>query len=308
MTKIPASLVKELRDKTGSGMMDCKKALTETSGELEAAVDWLRKKGLAAAAKKAGRIAAEGLVAVVVKGGVGAIVEINAETDFVARNEAFQEFVSTVAGIALERDGDAEALADAPYPEGGGTVGNRLTALIATIGENMALRRVARLKVGKGAVASYVHNASAPGLGKIGVLVALESDAGAGALADMGKNLAMHVAATNPVALSRDDVDPAEVERERDVLADQARASGKPEEIVEKMVEGRLRKYYQEVCLLEQTYVIDGETSVAKAVAAAAGDFGSTIEVAGFVRFALGEGIDRKEEDFASEVAAAAGA
>jgi elongation factor Ts len=307
MTQITASVVKELREKTGAGMMDCKAALTETDGEMEAAVDWLRKNGLAAAAKKAGRVAAEGLVGVSVEGPVGAVVEVNAETDFVARNETFQEFVSGVAKATLDHGSDIEALGAGTYPGGDQTVADHLTNLIATVGENMAIRRGAALRVDSGVVVSYVHNAVAPDLGKIGVLVALRSDAEGAALEGLGKQLAMHVAAAAPQAVSREDVDVAALDRERTVLAEQARESGKPEEIIEKMVEGRLRKYYEEICLLEQTYVIDGETKVSKVLEAAAKDIGSPVELAGFVRFVLGEGVEKKDEDFAAEVAAAVG-
>ena len=303
MADITASLVKDLREKTGAGMMDCKKALTETEGALEDAVDWLRKNGLAAAAKKAGRIAAEGLVAVVASGGRGTIVEVNAETDFVARNEEFQNFVEQVSAAALETGGGIDALATATV-NSGGTVGDGLTELVAKIGENMTLRRVEHLAVENGIVASYIHSAARPGLGRIGVIVALESTGDAGKLDAFGRKLAMHVAAASPQWTSPDEIDADALAREREILADQARGSGKPEEIVQKMVEGRLRKYYEEVALSEQTYVIDGETKVSKAVEAAAEEIGAEIKVAGFVRFALGEGIDKKEEDFAAEVAA----
>ncbi len=303
MADITASLVKDLREKTGAGMMDCKKALTETEGALEDAVDWLRKNGLAAAAKKAGRIAAEGLVAVVASGGRGTIVEVNAETDFVARNEEFQNFVEQVSAAALKSGGGIDALATATV-NSGGTVGDGLTELVAKIGENMTLRRVEHLAVENGIVASYIHSAARPGLGRIGVIVALESTGDAGKLDAFGRKLAMHVAAASPQWTSPDEIDADALAREREILADQARDSGKPEEIVQKMVEGRLRKYYEEVALSEQTYVIDGETKVSKAVEAAAEEIGAEIKVAGFVRFALGEGIDKKEEDFAAEVAA----
>ena len=303
MADITASLVKDLREKTGAGMMDCKKALTETEGALEDAVDWLRKNGLAAAAKKAGRIAAEGLVAVVASGGRGTIVEVNAETDFVARNEEFQNFVEQVSAAALKSGGGIDALSTATV-NSGGTVGDGLTELVAKIGENMTLRRVEHLAVENGIVASYIHSAARPGLGRIGVIVALESTGDAGKLDAFGRKLAMHVAAASPQWTSPDEIDADALAREREILADQARGSGKPEEIVQKMVEGRLRKYYEEVALSEQTYVIDGETKVSKAVEAAAEEIGAEIKVAGFVRFALGEGIDKKEEDFAAEVAA----
>ncbi|SMF70589.1 translation elongation factor Ts (EF-Ts) [Tistlia consotensis] len=307
MAEITAALVKELRDKTGAGMMDCKKALSESAGEIEAAVDWLRKKGLAAAAKKAGRTAAEGLVGIAVAGGRGAVVEVNAETDFVARNEQFQGFVSTVTGLALGTDGDVETLKQAAYPETGRTVGEELTQLIATIGENMALRRAALVVAEPGVVAGYVHNQTAEGLGKIGVLVGLKSEGDADKLAALGKQLAMHVAAANPLALDRAGVDASALDRERDVLADQARASGKPEEIIAKMVEGRLRKFYEENCLIEQTFVIDGETKISKVLENAAKEIGAPVALVGFQRFQLGEGIEKEESDFAAEVAAARG-
>jgi elongation factor Ts len=306
MAEITAALVKELRETSGAGMMDCKKALIETAGDLDAAVDWLRKKGLAAAAKKAGRVAAEGLVGVATQGARGALVEVNSETDFVSRNEEFQRFVETVAEMALNVD-DIEQLKTQRYPATEATVADRLTQLVGTIGENMSLRRTARLTVDPGVVASYVHNALVPGLGKIGVLVALESTGDPEKLAALGKQLAMHVAAANPQALTIDEVDPAMLERERAVLAEQARASGKPAEIIDKMVEGRLRKYYEDVVLLEQIYVIDGESRVKAAVDAAAKDIGSPVKVIGFVRMALGEGIEREQTDFAAEVAAQLG-
>jgi elongation factor Ts len=305
MAEITAALVKELREKTGAGMMDCKRALAETQGDLEGAVDWLRKKGLAAAAKKAGRVAAEGLVGVATRGKIGAVAEVNAETDFVARNEAFQGFVRNVAELALAAGEDVEKLKAAAYPGTGRSVGDELTHMIATIGENMALRRVRRLEVKSGVVLSYVHNALAPGLGKIGVLIALESAGDAEKLAALGKQLAMHVAAARPEYLDIASVDKAALERERDVLREQSRASGKPEAIVEKMVEGRLRKFYEEVVLLEQIYVIDGESRVARVIETAAKDIGSPVRLAGFVRFALGEGIAKEQADFAAEVAAA---
>lgn len=305
MGQITASMVKTLRESTGAGMMDCKKALAETDGDMDAAIDWLRKKGLAAAAKKAGRIASDGLVAVVATGAKGAVVEVNAETDFVARNETFQSFVRNVADVALAADGDAAAIMGADFPGSGRTVEEELTHNIATIGENMSFRRARTLSVENGVVASYIHSATAPGLGKIGVLVALESSGDAGKLEALGKQLAMHVAAARPEALTTDDVDPSSLERERDVLVEQARASGKPENIIEKMVEGRLRKFYEEVVLLEQVFVVDGETKVSKVVANAAADVGAPVALTGFARFELGEGIEKKEDDFAAEVAAA---
>jgi elongation factor Ts len=303
MAEITAALVKELRERSGAGMMDCKKALTESQGDLEAAVDWLRKKGLAAAAKKAGRVAAEGLVALAVAGGKGAVVEVNAETDFVGRNDKFQDFVRKVAAISLEKSGDVAAVAAAPYPGTGRNVAEELTQLIATIGENMNLRRAAALAVEPGIVASYMHNAIDANLGKIGVLVALKSSGDKAKLAELGRQIAMHVAAAHPQSVSIKTLDQAAIERERGVLSEQARASGKPEEIIAKMVEGRLRKFYEEVVLLEQIFVIDGETKVAKVVEAAGKAAGAPIEITGFVRIALGEGIERNQGDFAAEVA-----
>ncbi len=306
MSQITAADVKELREKTGVGMMDCKKALVETSGDIEEAVDWLRKKGLAAAAKKSGRVASEGLVGMAVDGAAGALVEVNAETDFVARNGSFQEFVRDLAVLVLEMGDDVDALKGAVYPGAGKTVEEQLTHLTATIGENMNIRRAQVVKADSGFIGSYMHNALAPGLGRIGVLVAFESEAAG--LEDFSKQLAMHVAAANPQAVSRGDLDPAGLERERNILSEQARASGKPEEIIEKMVEGRLRKHFEEVCLVDQTYVIDGETKVGKALEAAAGEAGAAVSVKSFARFSLGEGIEKKQEDFAAEVAAATGA
>ena len=306
MAEITAALVKELRDKTGAGMMDCKKALNENDGALEASVDWLRMQGLAAAAKKSGRAASEGLVGVAVDGTKGAIIEINAETDFVARNEEFQVFVENVTALAIEGHGSLEGLRNSTYAGGEESVAETLTNMIATIGENMELRRSASLEVTSGTVSSYMHNALKPGLGKIGVLVALESNGNADQLNALGKQLAMHVAAANPQAISRNDVDATDLEREKMILAEQARESGKPDDIIEKMVEGRLRKYYEEVCLLEQTYVIDGEIKVGKVIEAAGEEIGAPVALKGFVRFALGEGVEKKEEDFAAEVAAAA--
>ena len=303
MARISASLVKDLREKTGAGMMDCKTALTESDADMDAAVDWLRKKGLAAAVKKAGRIAAEGLVAAVADGKCGAVVEINAETDFVGRNEEFQGFVAAVTALALQGSTGIAELADSPMGDGK-TVGAAMTDLIARIGENISLRRAETLSVENGAIGSYVHNAVAPGLGRIAVLVGLESSGDPERLGAFAKQLAMHVAAANPQWTSIDDVDAAALERERGVLGEQARASGRPENIIEKMVEGRLRKFFEESVLIEQTFVIDGETKVAKAVEALAGEIGAPIVVKGFVRFALGEGIERKQEDFAAEVAA----
>jgi elongation factor Ts len=306
MADITAGMVKELRETSGAGMMDCKKALTESNGDMEAAVDWLRKKGLAAAAKKAGRVAAEGLVAVATDGAKGVVVEINSETDFVARNPEFQTFVGSVAKAALGTDGASESVAEAKL-SGGKSVKDSVTELVGTIGENLSFRRSAGLKVGSGVVASYIHSAAASDMGRIGVLVALESTGDAAKLADIGKKLAMHVAAANPLWLSRDNVDQSALDRERDVLSEQARASGKPDDIIAKMVEGRLRKYYEEVCLLDQVFVIDGETRVSKVVEGAAKEVGAPVKIAGFVRFQLGEGIEKEESDFAAEVAATAG-
>ena len=307
MAEITAALVKQLRETSGAGMMDCKKALTESGGDLDAAVDWLRKKGLAAAAKKAGRVAAEGLVGVAAEGTRGAVVEVNSETDFVARNETFQDFVRKVAGIALQVGGDIEALKAAKFPGTGNAVADELTTMIARIGENMNLRRAASITVGEGVVCSYIHNQTAPGLGKIGVLVGLESKGDKAKLEALGRQLAMHVAAAQPQAVDRSGVDASALERERDVLSEQARASGKPEDIIAKMVEGRLRKFYEEVVLLEQVFVIDGESKVSKVLEGAAKQVGAPVAIAGFVRIQLGEGIEREEQDFAAEVAATLG-
>ncbi len=307
MAEITAALVKELRERSGAGMMDCKSALKETDGDIEAAIDWLRTKGLAKAAKKSGRVAAEGLVAAVTQGTRGALIEVNSETDFVARNEQFQTFVRLLADLALETDGDVEAFLGAQVPQAGKTVGESLTDLIATIGENMTIRRLDRLQVGQGAVVAYVHSAASPGLGKIGVIVALESAADPAALEDLGKQLAMHVAAAKPEAVDTANLDPTLIERERAVLIEQARDSGKPQEIIEKMVEGRLRKFYEEVVLLEQVFIMDGESKVGKVVEARAKELGQPIKVVDFRRFTLGEGVEKEEEDFAAEVHKALG-
>ncbi|MEE8270190.1 MAG: translation elongation factor Ts [Alphaproteobacteria bacterium] len=304
MLEITAALVKELRDKTSAGMMDCKKALVESDGDLNAATDWLRKKGIAAATKKSGRTASQGLVGVAVAGRMGAIVEVNSETDFVPLNPEFQRFVTTLAGVALELGGDVETLRAASYPGTGQAVADELTDLIAKIRENMTLRRAGRLEVGAGVVARYVHGPVATDLGKIGVLVALESPGDAAKLEALGKQLAMHVAAARPEVVSVDQVDPAALDHERAVLAEQARVGGKPEDIVQKIVEGRLRKYYEDVVLLEQVWVIDGESRVNQAIEVAATEIGAPIAVAGFIRFALGEGVDSQPTDFAAEVAA----
>src|SRR6185437_7086874 len=304
MAEITASLVKELRDKTGAGMMDCKRALGDTDGDIEAAVDWLRKKGLAAAAKKAGRIAADGLVAVATSSNVGAVVEVNSETDFVARNELFQDFARSVSKLAVGVDRSVEALKSAAFAGNGKTVEGELADLIARVGENLVLRRVARLEAKQGVVASYVHNTISPGLGKIGVLVALESTASPEVLAPLGRQLAMHVAAANPQYLDVASVPAAALERERAVLRDQAGTTGKSADIVERMVEGRLRKFYEDSVLLDQVYVSDGESRISKVVEAAAKEAGTAIAVSGFARFALGEGIDKPTTDFAAEVGA----
>ncbi|MBB2168725.1 elongation factor Ts [Gluconacetobacter aggeris] len=301
MAEITAALVKELREKTGAGMMDCKKALNEAAGEIEAAIDWLRKKGLAAAAKKSGRVTAEGLVAVASAPNRAAIVEVNAETDFVARNESFQGFAEAVAKAALTAGEDLEKIKEVVL-ESGRTVAEELTHLIATIGENMSIRRARVLSVPSGVVASYIHSAVRPGLGKIGVLAAIEAPSESEALEILGRQIGMHVAATRPAALDIDSVDPASLERERAVLVEQARASGKPEAIIEKMVDGRIRKFYEEVVLLEQVWVHDGESRVRKVVEKAGA------KLNGFERFQLGEGIEKEENDFAAEVAKAAGA
>jgi elongation factor Ts len=307
MADITAASVKELRERTGAGMMDCKKALAEANGEMEAAIDWLRAKGLAAAAKKAGRTAAEGLVGVAVEGNRGAVVEVNSETDFVAKNEIFQDFVRNVARLALQHGTDVEVLGAAQYPQGG-TVQEKLTDNIAKIGENQSLRRAAIVEVSEGAVVSYVHNQVAPGLGKIGVLVALESAAPAETLNALGKQIAMHVAAAHPLALSAEELPAELVERERSIAMEKARESGKPQNIIEKMVEGGLAKFRKDNALLSQLFVMDNKTPVAEVVAAAAKDAGTGIALKAFVRFQLGEGIEKKQEDFAAEVAAAAGA
>ena len=302
MAEITAAAVKALREKTGAGMMDCKRALTESGGDPEAAFDWLRKKGLSAAAKKSGRVAAEGLVGVASMANKAAMVEVNAETDFVARNETFQALVATVAQIALEVGDDLDAIRAAPFPGTGRTVADELTQLVATIGENMHLRRAKVLSVPQGVVATYVHQPLKPGLGKIGVLVAVEAASELDALETLGRQIGMHVAASRPDSLDIDGVDPAALEREKAVLTEQARQSGKPDAIIEKMVEGRIRKYYEEVVLLEQVWVHDGESRVRAVVKKA------DAKLAGFARFHLGEGIDKPTGgDFASEVAAAAG-
>jgi len=304
---ITAQMVKQLRDATGVGMMDCKKALAETNGDMEAAVDWLRTRGLAKAAKKAGRVAAEGLIGVAVEGTKGAIVEVNSETDFVARNEQFQSIVGNVAKLALEANGDVHVLSEMPYPGSGRSVSGELTDAIAKIGENMNLRRAAVLEVKDGVIGNYVHNTVVPGLGKLGVIVALESTGDKDKLEALGKQLAMHIVNTKPLSVSSDDIDPEVVERERTIFVEQAKESGKPAEIIEKMVEGRIRKYYEEVTLLSQVFVIDGETKVGDVVKNAEKDVGAPVKVTGFAVYALGEGIEKEESDFAAEVAATSG-
>lgn len=305
MSNITASMVKDLRDKTGAGMMDCKVALGETSGDVEAAIDWLRTKGLMKAAKKAGRVAAEGLVGVALGGNAGALVEVNSETDFVARNDAFKDFVKNAAEIALEIDGDLEKLLAKPM--GAATVKDELTGLIAKIGENMSVRRVAALAVQPGVVAAYVHNATSPELGKIGVLVGLKSEGDPAKLAAFGKQLAMHVAAAAPLALTPEHLSADVVERERGVQLELAKQSGKPDNVIEKMMEGRMRKFFEESVLLSQVFVIDGETPVNKAVEKLAKEIGSPVEVVGFLRFQVGEGIEKADDDFSDEVNKLAG-
>jgi len=297
MAEITAALVKALREKTGAGMMDCKKALQESGGEMEAAEDWLRTKGLSAAAKKSGRTASDGLVGLLVEGNCGVVAEINSETDFVARNETFQDFVNNVTKVALDIGGDLEKLKAADYPGTGRTVAEELTHMIATIGENMSLRRSAGLCAENGVVVGYIHNRLADGLGKIGVLVALESDGDTGKLEALGRQIAMHVAAARPQWLAVADVEAAALERERHVLSEQARESGKPEEIIAKMVEGRLRKFYEETVLLEQIFVMDNETRIAKVIEKAAKDVGGPVSLGGFIRFELGEGVEKATEE-----------
>ncbi len=305
MANISAQTVKELRDQTGAGMMDCKAALGETNGDMQAAVDWLRKKGLAKAAKKAGRVAAEGLIGVALKGTKGVVVEVNSETDFVARNDLFQGLVKMIAQIALSSGADVETIKAAKI--GKITVAEAIADTIAKIGENMTLRRAAALSVGKGVVASYVHNSVTDGLGKIGVIVALDSTGKTDELATLGRMIAMHVAAANPQAVDPAGLDPAAVAREKDVLGDKAKAQGKPANVIEKIVESGLKTFYKEVCLLDQAYIHDPSKNVAQALKEAEGRVGASIKITGFVRYALGEGIDKRESNFAAEVAAAAG-
>ena len=304
MAEITAAMVKALREKTDAGMMDCKSALNETGGDMEAAVDLLRKKGLSKAAKKAGRVAAEGLVGLAISGTKGVAVEVNAETDFVARNEQFQGLVRAIAGVALATGADVDALKIAAYPAGG-TVQDAIANTVATIGENMTLRRTAMLSVTSGVVASYLHNAVGDGLGKIAVLVALESTGNAEALSAIGKQVAMHIAAANPQGLDSTSIDPAIVDRERNVLTEKARATGKPDNVIEKIVDSGIKTYFKEVCLVDQPFVHDGSKTVLQAVNEAAKAAGAPIVLKGFVRFALGEGIEKETSDFAAEVAAA---
>ena len=304
---VTANQVKELREMTGVGMMDCKKALEETGGDMEAAIDWLRTRGLAKAAKKAGRIAAEGLVGVSTDGTRAAIVEVNSETDFVARNEQFQSIVGNVAKLAIEAAGNVEKLAEMPFPGTGRSVAAELTDAIAKIGENMNLRRSAVVEVKDGVIGSYVHNTVKPGMGKLGVIVGIESKGDKAVLAGLGKQLAMHIANTNPASVSSDDIDPAIVAKEREIYTEQAKETGKPAEVIAKMVEGRVRKFFEESTLLAQTFVIDGESKVRDIVEKAAKEAGSPIKITQFVRYALGEGIEKQENDFAAEVAKTSG-
>jgi elongation factor Ts len=300
MSNIAATMVKDLRDKTGAGMMDCKSALAETSGDMEAAIDWLRKKGLSKAAKKAGRVAAEGLIGIAAGPHSGALVEVNAETDFVARNDQFKDFVKSAAKLGLEADGDVEKLLQKDM--GGATVDATLKELVAKIGENMSVRRATALSVSEGVVANYVHNATSPELGKIGVLVALKSKAPEDKLLALGKQIAMHIAAANPLALTPEHLPKDVVDRERAVQADIARQSGKPENVIEKMMEGRMRKFYEESVLMNQVFVVDGETPISKVVEKASKDLGTPVEIDGFVRYQVGEGIEKVTSDFAEEV------
>lgn len=304
MADITASMVKELREQTGAGMMDCKAALSETKGDMEAAVDWLRKKGLSKAAKKAGRVAAEGLIGLAISGKKGIAVEVNSETDFVSRNDLFQGLVKMIANVAIEVGPDIEKIKAAKI--GSITVAEAISDTIAKIGENMTLRRAAELSVANGVIGSYVHNAVSDGLGRIGVLVAMESSGKVDELAALGRLVAMHVAAANPQAIDASGLDPAAVKREKDILAEKFRAQGKPENVIEKIVESGLKTYYKEVCLLDQGYIHEPDKSVAQALKEAEGRIGGPVKISGFVRYALGEGIEKQESDFAAEVAAAA--
>jgi len=304
MAEITASEVKALRDRTGAGMMDCKKALVACKGDVEKSIDWLRKKGLSAAAKKSGRVAAEGLVGLYVDGKKGTVLEVNAETDFVARNDLFQKYVTTVVEIASKNDAALEALKNLDYPGTGRSVSEELTNLIATIGENMGLRRISHISVNDGVIASYVHNKIADNLGKIGILIGLESTADKSELLELGKKIAMHIAAASPKSVNISDLDPAIVARERDVVTEQAKNSGKKEEFIPKIVEGRLSKFYGEVVLMEQVFVIDGSSKVKDVIAQAEKDLGAPIKIVEFKKFVLGEGIEKQAVDFAAEVAA----
>ena len=304
MVEITASMVKELRDKTSAGMMDCKKALVESDGNIDSAADWLRTKGLSAAAKKSGRVASEGLIGMAINKTSGALIEVNAETDFVSRNKDFQEFVTTTALLTLESDGNIDTLKTCAYPDTNRSVVEELTHQISTIGENMSLRRTERISVKEGIVASYMHNTLTPTLGKIGVLVALKSEAEIEILNELGKQIAMHVAATKPLSISKDTLDPIEIEKEHKFLTEQARDTGKSDDIIEKMLDGRMKKFYEEVCLMEQTFVIDGESKIKDVIESTSKKCGKSIEIHDFSIFVLGEGIDKKNEDFAAEVAA----
>ncbi|MBF2715893.1 MULTISPECIES: translation elongation factor Ts [Rhizobium/Agrobacterium group] len=306
MTEITAAMVKELREKSGAGMMDCKKALAENGGDMEASIDWLRAKGIAKADKKSGRTAAEGLIGIASAGTTAVVVEVNSETDFVARNDAFQDMVRGISNVALSTDGTVDSINAATYAATGKSVSDSIKDAIATIGENMALRRATQLKVEDGVVATYVHNAVADGLGKLGVLVALKSTGNKEALNTIGRQIAMHVAATNPLAVRAEEVDAAVAERERNVFIEQSRESGKPENIIEKMVEGRMRKFFEDVALLSQAFVINPDLTVAAALKEAEKDVGAPIEITGIARLLLGEGIEKEESDFAAEVAAVA--
>lgn len=307
MSTVTAAMVKELRDRTGAGMMDCKKALAETNGDVEAAADWLRKKGLAAASKKASRVAAEGLVGAATAGNKGALVEVNAETDFIARNDDFQAYVKNVTKLALEKGGNVDTLKSESYPGTGNTVEGELTNLIATIGENMTFRRADVMQVNQGVVASYIHNQTAEGIGRIGVLVGLESAGDSGKLMEVARQIAMHVAATNPQAAFIEQLDQALIAKERAVHEDMAKASGKPAEFLEKMIEGRMRKYYEQVVLIEQEFVMSPDKRVKDVLADTAKELGTSVELKGFIRYGLGEGIEKQETDFAAEVAAQLG-
>lgn len=306
MAEITAALVKELREKSGAGMMDCKKALTETNGDIEAAIDWLRAKGISKADKKSGRTAAEGLIGIASAGHKAVVIELNSETDFVARNDAFQDLVRGIANVALMTDGTVEAISAATYPASGKPVADTIKDAIATIGENMTLRRSALLQVEHGVVATYVHNAAGDGIGKLGVLVALKSVGDKEVLTSLGRQVAMHIAATNPLAIRAEEVDAAVAERERNVFIEQSRASGKPDAIIEKMVDGRMRKFFEEVALLSQAFVINPDVTVGQAVKDAEKLAGAAIEVTGMARLLLGEGVEKEETDFAAEVAAVA--